>query len=70
MVVCEFEYGIGDEVEIPGGKAGKVKGVWLDEDGVKHTFVGYVNGTGDPERQWLREDELSRPTKRRAARKK
>jgi hypothetical protein len=59
----EFSFGIGDRVAIAarGGARGKVKGLFVGEDGRRQVSVAYVDASGDPAGpEWFGEGELAR----------
>lgn len=57
-----FKVGIGDRVAIAtrGGARGKVKGLFVGEDGRRQLSVAYVDAAGDPAGpEWFGEDDLA-----------
>lgn len=57
-----FKVGIGDRVRIAsrGDLRGKVKGLFVGEDGRRQVSVAYVDAAGDPAGpEWFGEDELA-----------
>lgn len=58
----EFRFGIGDRVAIAarGDARGKVKGLFVGEDGRRQVSVAYVDAAGDPAGpEWFAEGELA-----------
>ena len=57
-----FKVAIGDRVRIAsrGDARGKVKGLFVGEDGRRQVSVAYVDANGDPAGpEWFGEDELA-----------
>ena len=61
-MTVDFAFAIGDRVRIaPRGDArGKVKGLFVGEDGRRQVSVAYVDAAGDPAGpEWFGEGELA-----------
>ena len=61
-MIIDFNFAIGDRVRIASRDElrGKVKGLFVGEDGRKQISVAYVDADGDPAGpEWLSEDELA-----------
>lgn len=57
-----FAFGIGDRVTVAtrGGARGRVKGLFVGEDGRRQVSVAYVDSAGDPiGPEWFGEDDLA-----------
>ena len=57
-----FKVGIGDRVTITtrGGVRGRVKGLFVGEDGRRQVNVAWVDAAGDPAGpEWFGEDDLA-----------
>lgn len=61
-MTIDFSFSIGDRVAIGprGGARGRVKGLFVGEDGRRQVSVAYVDADGDPAGpEWFGEDDLS-----------
>lgn len=61
-MIIDFVFSIGDRVTIGprGGARGRVKGLFVGEDGRRQVNVAYVDSNGDPAGpEWFGEGELA-----------
>lgn len=56
----DFSFGIGDRVVVRGQGRGRVKGLFVGEDGRRQVSVAYIDANGEPAGPaWFGEDELA-----------